>query len=108
MVVCDRDIGGALCGPAEDNAPLVVDPDRVPAGCPALEWFKSVSLWHGKVLHLFSRIHRDQLAQGDSGNPGKTAVGLLPEEFLRVVVAEGNNHALPGILGTSSAGGRRN
>jgi len=37
MVVRDRDTGGALCGPAEDNAPLVVDPDRVPAGCPALE-----------------------------------------------------------------------
>ena len=84
MVVRDRDIGGALCGPAEDNAPMVVDPDRVPAGCPALEWFKSVSWWNGKVLHLFSRIRRDQLTQGASGNLGKAAVGLLPEEFLCV------------------------
>ncbi len=61
----------------------------------------------GKVLHLLSRIHRDQLAQGDSGDLGKAAVGLLPEELLCVVVAEGNNHAWPVILETSSASGRR-
>jgi len=75
--------------------------------CPALEWLKSVSRWHGKVWHLFGRIHRDQPAQVDSGDLGKAAVGLLPEELFSVVVAAGNNHALGGILGMPVTGGWR-
>jgi hypothetical protein len=78
MVIYDGDLSRALFRPAENKAPLLVDPDGVKPGTIPHESFEAVAGRHSEVL--------------DAANRRKTPVLFLVEKLLGVAVSEGLDH----------------
>ena len=92
MVIYDADLGRAFFRPAENKAPLVVDPDGVKPRMISLEGFEPVAGRHGKVCEHAGPIHLKKFPQGDTGNRREATVLFLVEKLLRIAVGEGLDH----------------
>lgn len=57
MVIDDGDLGRTFFRPAENKAPLVVDPDGVKPRMISLEGFESVPGRHGKIGEHTGPVH---------------------------------------------------
>ncbi len=68
LVIHDSNLGGAAFSPAKDDAPLVVDPDRVKAGRVPAQDFEPVPRRHREVGESACAVHLHQLAQRDAGD----------------------------------------
>lgn len=99
MVIDNGHVGGALVGPAKDDAPWVVDPDRMKRSPSTLEAFQPVTGWNRYVLQPTRPIKLDKFAQRDSRNGAKAAVFLMPEELLGVFIGERAVHVAGGGIG---------
>lgn len=94
MVIGNGDLGGAEIGPAENDAPLVVDADGMPAGPVAPEQFEAITRRDAEVVQLAGAVHLDQLAQGHPTDGREAPVLFLVEKLLGVGIGKGLNHAL--------------
>lgn len=92
MIIPDSDIGGALLGPSEDDAPLVIDTDGVVASELSLEGLKSIAWRHGEVMENARAVHLDQLAKGDTCEGSESAILLCMEEFVGILVGKRLDH----------------
>jgi hypothetical protein len=75
VVVDDADLVGAAVSPAEKDAPLVVDADRVIAGEVALERLESVARRDSQILESLGGLESDQFAHGGADEVGGKAAG---------------------------------
>jgi hypothetical protein len=66
MIVDDFDIEGVTIGKAKADAPLVVDPDRIPPGTVAFQCFQAIGRRQAQVVNSGCGI---QLPQAHDGSP---------------------------------------
>lgn len=92
MVVDDGYLGGAPGGPAKDNPPLIVDPDRMEAGSFTAQRYQPVTRGNREVGKASRPVHLDQLAEGDTCDCGKPTILLLVKKFLGVCVGKRLDH----------------
>ena len=90
MIVHDPYLIGLTIPPPEDNAPLLVDPDRIEGSYISAQPFQTVRWWHCKVMQSAGRIDCLQLALRPAGNPLKIGyelikAGLLPCDLRRLI-----------------------
>jgi hypothetical protein len=52
MIIDDLDVSGLSIVPAENQAPLIVDPNRMKPFHSAFESFQPVSGWHPQIFQL--------------------------------------------------------
>lgn len=106
MVVANGHIGGAVIGPAEDDAPLGIDSDGVRTGKVALEGFEAIAGWDLEVGEFARLIHLNQLPQGDTSDGVVAAVPFVAEKQLGVAVGEVADHGVGGRTLLSAWAGR--
>jgi len=92
MVVADGDFCGTGIGPAEGDAPLVVDSNGMKSLEVALECFEPVAGRNGEVCQSRGMIPLNELPQRNASDGGKATVALLSEEFVRIFVCERLDH----------------
>ena len=88
MVVHDFHFFCASIHPVEAYAPLIVDPNRVPACEVALEGFQLVARRSTKVSQHNGSIDHLELAAGDLRMPDGKPFGLSPANTMRVRLSE--------------------
>ena len=103
MVVNDLDVLSASA-PTEDDAPLVVDSDRVEAVQIAGEAFKAVSRGRGEILEIMGGLDEHELAQSGADEVRWKATSALRvlavRNLLGSLVPKATNHCnsvTPGV-----------
>ena len=96
MVVDDLH-GARIAGvPLEDEAPLIVDPNRMESFPPAPQGLETVARWHAKISELRGVVKVQELATCRSPQVGwKAPCGsgrAIVEKILGQAVAEAPNH----------------
>lgn len=92
MIIHDGNFRRTGVCPAEGNAPLVVDADRVEAGQIALERLQPVTGRDGHILQTPGSVELNELPQGDARDGREAAVLLGTKKLLGVGVGEGLDH----------------
>lgn len=92
MVVHYGDFFRAGVRPAKDNAPLVVDANRVIAFQSTRQGLQAITRRHCQVGKLSGAIHLNELTQGDAGYGTKATTSLMLEKLPGIVIREGLNH----------------
>jgi len=92
MVVANGDFAGSGLRPAEDDPPLVVDPDGVKPFEIALEGLESVSGGNREVGESPRMVHLEEFSKSNASNGGKATVAFLVKQFLSIFVGEGLDH----------------
>ena len=94
MVVHNGDFLGAIGGPSEDNAPLVVDADGVEASQIPAQGLEPVAGRHAEIGELSGAVHLDELSQGHTRDLREAPVPLLVEKLLGVGIGKGLDHGV--------------
>lgn len=92
VIVDDPDLVRLAFDPAQDDAPLIVDPDRVKAAQIALQFFEPVRRRHQQIFEPACRIDRFQLALGRPREALKIPDEFVLEQRFGPLVAEGADH----------------
>src|SRR3954453_3412561 len=74
VVVDDLDIGRTFLRPAEDDPPLVVDPDRITPGESAAQDLEPVARRHAKIVEARRAVQLHQPAMGRVNQIGREAL----------------------------------
>ena len=86
MVIHDGDVRRPGVSPAEDDPPLVIDPDGMPPGETAFQGFEPVAGRHLEVVQLSRLVHLNQLPQGHPGDGLEASILLSPEKLFGIPV----------------------
>ena len=92
MVVHDLDVLRAVVGPAEAEAPLVVDPDAVKAGPVAAQGLQAVAWRVAQVDQVPGRFQHFQLPAGLAFDGAEPADRLILSEAFGVAASEAADH----------------
>ena len=92
MVVEDFNLLWPCLCPPEDNAPLVIDADRMPANALALQCLKTVAGRNGQVRKYNGAVHLEKPSARYAGNSRKTAALLQSEKLFCFRISERLNH----------------
>jgi thiazole synthase ThiGH ThiG subunit len=63
MIVRRFDVIGIAVSPAQAQAPLLIDPDRVLAGAVALQPFQAIAWRHAQVIKSMSGMQQQELPE---------------------------------------------
>ena len=98
MVVEDFNLLWPCLCPPEDNAPLVINPDGMPANAIALQCLQTVAGRNGQVRKYNGAVHLEKLSARYAGNSRKTAALLQSEKLFCFRISERLNHDALGCL----------
>ena len=105
MMIDDANLIGLAIAPTEDDAPLVVDPDRMKVLQIPPQPFQAIRWRHREVTQPARRIDCLQFALRSAGNPMKIGYELIPQQCLGPPVAKGPDHLAilpyPGLRSTT-------
>ena len=100
MVIHDGDVGRTGMCPAEHDAPLIIDSDRVKAGEVPLKRLEPVAGRYAQVEKDLGCVEHVELAQGNSTDVGRDSPGQAPRlsviERLRGTIGERDDHRRQG------------
>lgn len=88
MIVYDGNFVRVAGSPAEYDAPLVIDADRVLPLAVAAKGFESVAGWHPEVSQVGGVMEVEQLAPRDSVERGRQASASLGASILEYIFRE--------------------
>jgi hypothetical protein len=94
MVIQNANLRRPRFRPAEDDAPLVVDPDGVKARAITPQGFEAISRWHGQIRQPAGVVQLDQFPQRDAGDDREAPVSLFLEKLRRIGIGKGLDHGL--------------
>jgi hypothetical protein len=93
MVVADFHIVGVLSLPAEADAPLVVDTDRVLSRSVSSKRLQTITGWHSKIVQRARSVQLHELPQGDTLDLGRKSVRTFASpKALRSTARETSDH----------------
>jgi hypothetical protein len=99
VVIDDLDFMGAVCFPAEADAPLVIDADGVLAFPVALERFEAIAGRDGEVIKRGDSVNLSKLPQGNALDVRRERPSFPTlKEDGRLAASEGANHQIAAII----------
>jgi hypothetical protein len=105
VIIHDRHFVGAVIGPLEDYAPLVIDSNRMESVQPATQLFQPVGRGHAEVVQPRRGVDRFELPLGTRREPFKGPDDLIVKQTLRSVISKGSYQSviyrIPGCGGST-------
>ncbi len=92
MVIRDGDLSRAPVCPTKNDAPLVVDADRMPALPGTAERLQAVAGRNREIAQPAGAVELEKFSQGNPGNGCETPVLFVVEKFPGVPIGEGLDH----------------
>lgn len=92
MIIDDRNLFGSGISPSEDDAPLIVNSDRVKPFEISAQGLKAIAWRHPQILKGLRLIHLDQFPQRHPSDPRKSTVRLFLEKLFRIAIGKRLNH----------------
>ncbi len=93
MIVDDSHFIGAVFCPTKDDAPLLVNANRMKAFALTMKRFQLIPGWNGQIIELSGLIHLNQFSQCNSTDRGESPVFFLPEKLFGIFICKGLNHS---------------
>lgn len=93
MVVHDLNVFGAVIGPAEAHAILIIHADAMLTGTVAFQGFQPITRWHAQIIQSACLVQLFQLAACHRLYVDEAAHPLAMEQRFRIRALERLNHA---------------
>ena len=94
MVVADSNYVGSLLSPFKNDAPLIINSDRVVALQITFQCFESISRWNFQIIQFPCTVQLNQFPQCDTSNRIETSISFFAKQLLGICVAKRLNHLL--------------
>lgn len=93
MIVNDLDVVGVVLSPPETHAPLIVDPNAMPASPIAVQPLQSVAWRDAEIVEALGGVQRHEPPQHDALEVSrKSSHARAREETLGIAVGTGRDH----------------